>query len=79
MVSISRIPPGVLIGEVAMITNEPRTASLICAEITPCVAFDRGEFFNIMYSEPHRSVEVFKILSRRLSASNRRIAEIKKV
>ncbi|MBK7962331.1 MAG: Crp/Fnr family transcriptional regulator [Bdellovibrionales bacterium] len=79
LVSISRIPPGVLIGEVAMITNEPRTASLICAEITPCVAFDRGEFFNIMYSEPHRSVEVFKILSRRLSASNRRIAEMKKV
>jgi hypothetical protein len=79
LVSISQIPPGILIGEVAMITNEPRTASLICAETTPCVAFDRGEFFNIMYSEPHRSVEVFKILSRRLSASNRRIAEMKKV
>lgn len=76
--SISQIPPGVLIGEVAMITNEPRTATLICTQTTPCVSFDRGEFFSIMYAEPHRSVEIFKILSRRLSASNRRIAEMKK-
>jgi CRP/FNR family cyclic AMP-dependent transcriptional regulator len=78
LVSISQIPTGQLIGEIAMITNEPRTASLICKDTTACVSFDRGEFLQILYSEPHRSIQIFKIFSRRLSASNRIIAELRK-
>lgn len=78
LVSISRIPTGQLIGEIAMITNEPRTASLICKDTTACVSFDRGEFLQILYAEPHRSIQIFKIFSRRLSASNKKIAELRK-
>ena len=79
LLSISQIPTGQLIGEVAMITNEPRTASLISKGTTACVSFDRSDFLRIMYAEPHRSIEIFRILSRRLSASNKRIAELGKV
>jgi CRP-like cAMP-binding protein len=78
LVSISHIPTGQLIGEIAMITNEPRTASLICKETTACVSFDRGDFLRILYAEPHRSIDIFKILSRRILSSNKQIAELRK-
>lgn len=78
LISISQIPTGQLIGEIAMITNEPRTASLICKETTACVSFDRGDFLKILYAEPHRSIDIFRILSRRILTSNKKIAELRK-
>lgn len=77
LVPISTIKEGRMIGEVAMVTNEPRTASLIARTTTSCVSFDRNEFMKLMYSQPHRSLDVFKIFSKRLSESNRRLAEMK--
>jgi len=75
---ISTIGPGNLIGEVAMVTNEPRTASLIAKTSTSCISFDRIDFMKLMYSEPHRSMDIFKIFSKRLQESNRKIAEIQR-
>lgn len=76
LVPISTIKEGHMIGEVAMVTNEPRTASLIAKTTTSCISFDRTEFMKLMYSQPHRSLDVFKIFSKRLSDSNRRLAEM---
>lgn len=78
LVPISTITHGRLIGEVAMITNEPRTASLIAKKVTTCTAFDRSAFMQLMLDEPHRSLDLFKIFSRRLGESNQRIVELSK-
>lgn len=75
VIPISKITKGHLIGEVAMITDEPRTASLLAMSPTACIAFDREDFMRLMYAEPHRSLDVFKIFSKRLSESNQRLAE----
>lgn len=75
VIPVSVITRGNLIGEVAMITQEPRTASLIARRSTSCVSFDRPEFLKLMYDEPHRSLDIFRIFSKRLNESNRRLAE----
>ena len=77
LIPISTIKQGHMIGEVAMVTNEVRTASLVAKTPTCCISFDRREFMKLMYQQPHRSMDIFKIFSKRLSESNRRLAEIK--
>ncbi len=76
LIPISVIKPGHLVGEIAMITNENRTASLIARTPVSCISFDRTEFMRLMYQEPHRSLDIFRIFSKRLNELNRRVAEM---
>ncbi len=78
LLPISTMHKGQMIGEVAMVTNEPRTASLITKSTTTCLSFDRADFMKLMYEEPHRSLDMFKIFSKRLNESNRKLAEMRK-
>ncbi len=78
-IHISTISRGYLLGEVAMITNETRTASLIAKSTTSCIAFDRNDFMKYMYTNPQRSLDVFKIFSKRLNESNKKLAEAKQM
>lgn len=78
LLPISTMTSGQMIGEVAMVTNEPRTASLIAKTTTTCLSFDRADFMKLMYEQPHRSLDMFKIFSKRLNESNRRLAEMRK-
>lgn len=73
---VSEIGPGNLIGEIAMVTSEVRTASIMAKTVTTCIAFDRDDFMNIMYENPNKAMDIFKIFSKRLSASNKKIAEL---
>jgi hypothetical protein len=74
-VSLNRLGRGHLIGEVAMVTGEPRTASVIAASVVSCMSFDRRDFMEAMYQEPQKALDIFKILSRRLADSNQKLAE----
>jgi hypothetical protein len=77
LTKIASLPRGRLIGEIAMITGDPRNASLVVTEATSCVCFDRSDFLKLMYSEPHRSLDIFKLFSKRFAESNRKLAEAK--
>ncbi len=77
LTKITYLPRGRLIGEIAMITGDPRNASLVVTEATSCVCFDRTDFLKLMYSEPHRSLDIFKLFSKRFAESNRKLAEAK--
>ncbi len=77
LLAISQIGKGRLIGEVAMITNEPRTASIVAKTPCACISFDRRDFLNLMYDHPQRALDIFKIFSRRLGESNQRFAKLK--
>ncbi len=78
VVRIASLGEGSLIGEVAMLTSEVRTASLVATELVSTICFDREDFLKKMYEEPHRSLDIFKIFSKRLADSNRRLAELQK-
>ncbi len=73
--TIGTITPGQLIGEVAMLTNEKRTASLIAVNHTACISFDRFDFYQVLELEPNRSIEIFRIFSKRMKSFNQRLAK----
>lgn len=78
LIKIATLKSGSLIGEIAMLTSEPRNASLVVKEPTACIAFDRSEFLRVLYQDPHRSLDIFKIFSKRITESNRKLAEAQK-
>jgi CRP-like cAMP-binding protein len=57
-----------------MVTNEPRTASIIAKTFMSCLAFERKSFLRLMYLHPDKSLDLFKLFSKRLSVVNSRLA-----
>jgi hypothetical protein len=78
LIPLTTLTAGQMIGEIAMLTSEARTASLMAKTKISCLAFDRSQFLKLMYDEPHRSLDIFKIFSKRLKESNKKIAELRK-
>lgn len=72
--SLAELKKGQLIGELAMITRESRTASLVAKEMTTCYSVDRNDFLKLLQKDPYRSLDLFKICSKRLEAVNKRLA-----
>ena len=78
VIPIATIGKGNLIGEIGLVTNERRTASIMARTPTACIAFDRENFLNMMSKKPNLMLDMFKIFSKRLQASNRELAQLKK-
>lgn len=76
LTKLATLKKGQLIGELAMITKEPRTASLIAAKTTTCYTIERGDFLHLLEEEPYRSLDLFKICSKRLESVNKRLAQL---
>lgn len=73
--SIGKIPCGSLVGEMAMVTGEKRTATVMAVTPTVCLAYDKGPFMRMLQDSPHRMVDMFKIFAKRLTQSNQRLAQ----
>ena len=78
VIPIATIGKGNLIGEIGLVTNERRTASIMARTPTACIAFDRENFLDMMTKKPNLMLDMFKIFSKRLQASNRELAQLKK-
>ena len=78
VIPIATIGKGHLIGEIGLVTNERRTASIMAKVPTSCIAFDRENFLAMMSQKPNLMLDMFKIFSKRLQASNKELAQLKK-
>ena len=58
--------PGALVGEMGLITNEPRSVSIIAETNCTCLAFDRESFLDVLYKNPSRMLDLFQIPAKRL-------------
>lgn len=76
VIPIKKISAGHLVGEIAMVTNEPRTASILATMPTSCVSFDRGDFMRQMFSEPAKSIDIFRIFGKRIQEANQRYVQL---
>ncbi len=76
-IKVGSAGPGNLVGEVAMVTGERRTATIIASQLTSSLAFDRSNFMDLMYKNPAKALDIFKIFSKRLFQANKRISEKK--
>src|SRR5215467_1522295 len=62
---------GAIIGEMALIDDAPRAASVIATTLCRLVAVDRKRFHSLVQSEPGFATHVMKILAERLRNMNR--------
>ena len=71
---IGTISEGNLVGEMAMVTGEKRTASVMAKTPTISLAFDRAPFMKLLEQSPQRVIDIFRLFSKRISSANQRLA-----
>lgn len=76
LVKISSISGGSLIGEIGLVTKEPRTATIVAKTSCSCIAFDRESFLHVLYQYPNRMLDLFQIISRRLNSTTKELARL---
>jgi len=69
---LKRIGPGEVFGEMAMITQERRSATVRAIKNSLCLMMDEADFSDWMKKDEPFSRNIFKILSHRLNDSNDR-------
>ncbi|MBN1639938.1 MAG: cyclic nucleotide-binding domain-containing protein [Anaerolineae bacterium] len=52
-------------GELALLDDEPRTASVVATEETECLVISQWEFFGALREEPDMAIEVLQEVARR--------------
>jgi hypothetical protein len=68
-VELARRTTGDVVGEMALITHEPRMASLVAAGDVRTLQVGRREFEGVLRERPDTALAVIRILSRRLAES----------
>jgi CRP/FNR family transcriptional regulator, cyclic AMP receptor protein len=63
---VARRGPGEYVGEMALLDQEPRMASLVAAADTRTLSLDRRRFQRILRERPTASLAVMRVLSQRL-------------
>jgi CRP-like cAMP-binding protein len=61
---------GDLFGEQSLFDGSPRAATVVAAELTDVLAFDRHEFLGLLQTHPQLALELLRVLSQRLRDAN---------
>ncbi|HEX9872561.1 MAG TPA: universal stress protein [Candidatus Tectomicrobia bacterium] len=72
---LARLGAGDFFGEMAVIDDHPRSASVQALEATECVAIGRGEFLETLQRRPQIAVQMLPVLVRRLRRADARASE----
>jgi nucleotide-binding universal stress UspA family protein len=72
---LTTLGAGEFFGEMAVIDDQPRSASVWALEATECVAIGQAEFLETLQRRPQIAVRMLPILVRRLRHANARMAE----
>jgi CRP-like cAMP-binding protein len=62
---VNTFGPTDFFGELALLDDEPRTASVIAREDTECLVLSQWEFFGALREDPDMAIEVLQELARR--------------
>ena len=71
---LTMLSPGDLFGEMALLDNEPRSATAIAVEETELLSLHRTDFQNVIVENPEVSAALIKVLSARLRRANHQIS-----
>ena len=74
--TIIHLEAGAIVGELAILDPEPRTASVSAAEDSFLFRIDKGPFDEVMADRPEIAFGVIRTLSRRVRTQGRRLAEL---
>lgn len=73
--AVARLRRGDVIGEMSLLTGEPRSATVVAATRTTALELGRNEFATLVSRHPHVLLNLSRILSRRLIDVNVRATE----
>jgi len=65
--------PGSIVGEMALIDNEPRSATVVAKTHCRLVTVDQGQFLYVVSKGPFFALQVMKVMADRLRKTNARI------
>src|SRR5690242_12634298 len=66
-VLVEDIGPGGFFGELSMLSNDLRAATVKAVDDVTTLSLDREEFFKFLMTHPHASIDVLSVLSQRLN------------
>ena len=69
--TISELGPEAIFGEMALIDNEPRSASAIAVTDIELVAVSEKQFVFLVSQTPYFALKVMRVLAQRLRATNK--------
>ncbi|HET7678030.1 MAG TPA: cyclic nucleotide-binding domain-containing protein [Candidatus Limnocylindrales bacterium] len=69
---LARLGPGEVFGELAVIDQMPRSASVVAEEPTTCLALASWDFLELVESDPKLALGVLRVLASRLRAAGER-------
>jgi CRP-like cAMP-binding protein len=72
---LTTLGAGEFFGEMAVIDDHPRSASVWALEATECVAIGRAEFLETLQRRPQIAVQMLPVLVRRLRLADARASE----
>jgi CRP-like cAMP-binding protein len=64
-VVLNTFGPTDFFGELALLDDEPRTASVVATEDTECLVLSQWEFFGELREDPEMSIEILQELAKR--------------
>jgi CRP-like cAMP-binding protein len=75
-VIVAHLGPGDLIGEMAVISGEPRNASIRAESECEVIEFEKELFINTVINHPPTALKMMQLLSERLEDQNQQLAQL---
>jgi CRP/FNR family cyclic AMP-dependent transcriptional regulator len=69
--TINELPAGSIFGEMALIDNEPRSATVIAVSDVELVPVSENQFLFLVGQTPYFALKVMRVLAQRLRATNK--------
>lgn len=72
---LAELGPGGFFGDMALLTGDPRVATIRALEDTECLVLSRWDFLAELRTNPHIAVAMLPVLARRLAEVEQKLAE----
>lgn len=73
-IHIARLPRGAIVGEMGILCDRTRTATIVAVDVVDTLKIGRSLFFDMMEEFPQMSIAVMRDLANRLERTNEQLA-----
>lgn len=74
-IKVAELGPGQIVGEIAILIDIPRTATIQSPEGLTALRISKENFLRLLHGSPQVGVEIIRVLAARLEATNAQLRE----